>query len=231
MLKKLLAQAAKPKKPPSRRALLQTLGFQSALLLFALVIVVFFPERASRLTVFVFMALGISLLLWMETFESIRGIGIPDGRMPIITGAAALDRLTAHYNDTPEDVESMLKNGSIKVIGKITPTEQGKIIPIPPRAAFAKSRSAEALAAAALNAGARPIFAEVQENEARARNLVGWWNSSMKIGAEVTYLKSELEGKIILKTKGLAYVLGGEAVVDLEHIGAAHLGKVEPFFR
>lgn len=56
------------------------------------------------------------------------------------------------------------------------------------------------------------------------------WNRSVKVGAKVTYLKSELEGRIILKTVQTAYLFEGEPAVDLEHIGVALLSKVETFY-
>lgn len=63
-----------------------------------------------------------------------------------------------------------------------------------------------------------------------AQQRVDAWNRSMKVGAEVTYTKSELEGRIVLKTAGAAYVFGDEAAVELEHIGTALLIKVAPFY-
>ena len=62
-----------------------------------------------------------------------------------------------------------------------------------------------------------------------AQRRVDSWNLAVKIGADVTYLKSELEGKVIFKTTGPAYIFGGQAVVELEYIGLALLSKVEPF--
>lgn len=62
-----------------------------------------------------------------------------------------------------------------------------------------------------------------------AQRQVASWNRTVKTGAEVTYLKSELEGKIIFKTAGPAYIFGGQAAVDLEHLGLALLSKTEPF--
>jgi hypothetical protein len=65
-----------------------------------------------------------------------------------------------------------------------------------------------------------------------AQQRVDAWNRSVPVGAEVTYLKSEIEGRIILKTAGIAYVCGDDAaVVELEHIGIALLTKVEPFYQ
>lgn len=66
------------------------------------------------------------------------------------------------------------------------------------------------------------------ESEAEQRR-VDSWNRVVKIGATVTYLKSELEGKVIFKTAGPAYIFGDQAVVDLEHLGVALLSKTEPF--
>ncbi len=53
------------------------------------------------------------------------------------------------------------------------------------------------------------------------------WNALHPSGTTITYEKSPLEGRIILKTAGLAYVLGEEAVVEVEHIGTAMLKKIE----
>lgn len=55
------------------------------------------------------------------------------------------------------------------------------------------------------------------------------WNANFPEGTTVTYEKSPREGRIILKTVGRAYVLGDEAVVNLEHIGCALLKKIEVF--
>ena len=73
-------------------------------------------------------------------------------------------------------------------------------------------------------------MSQITEVEAAAqRRIVDSWNRTVKIGASVTYLKSELEGKKIFKTVGPAYVFGGQASVELEHIGLALLSKTEPF--
>lgn len=55
------------------------------------------------------------------------------------------------------------------------------------------------------------------------------WNAAIAVGADVTYEKSELEGRVILKTIARAYVLGDEAVVELEHIGLCKLSKTRRF--
>lgn len=69
-----------------------------------------------------------------------------------------------------------------------------------------------------------------QINEAdEAQRRVDSWNRAVKIGVSVTYLKSELEGKVIVKTVGPAYIFGGQAAVELEHLGLALLSKTEPF--
>lgn len=52
------------------------------------------------------------------------------------------------------------------------------------------------------------------------------WNKTSPIGTEVTYKKSDLEGKVILRTTTAAYVLGADPVVELEYIGIALLSKV-----
>lgn len=62
-----------------------------------------------------------------------------------------------------------------------------------------------------------------------AKRRVDSWNRSVQIGSKVTYLKSELEGKVILKTSGPACIFGGQAAVELEHLGLALLSKTEPF--
>jgi hypothetical protein len=63
----------------------------------------------------------------------------------------------------------------------------------------------------------------------RASKRVNSWNKNVKVGAYVTYQKSEIEGKIILPTVGPAYVFGDRAAVDLKHIGIALLSKTELF--
>lgn len=71
-------------------------------------------------------------------------------------------------------------------------------------------------------------MSQITEAEAAQRH-VDSWNRAVTIGASVTYLKSELEGKIIIKTAGPAYIFGGQAAVELEHLGLALLSKTEPF--
>lgn len=66
--------------------------------------------------------------------------------------------------------------------------------------------------------------------ERTAQQRVDAWNHRMEVGAEVTYTKSELEGRVVLKTTGAAYLFGNEAAVELEHIGTALLTKVAPFY-
>ncbi|HYD60544.1 MAG TPA: hypothetical protein VEC35_09330 [Noviherbaspirillum sp.] len=62
-----------------------------------------------------------------------------------------------------------------------------------------------------------------------AKAQVETWNRAVPVGVEVTYTKSELEGKTIDRTVRPAYVLGDKAVVDLKNIGCALLTKVERF--
>jgi len=52
-----------------------------------------------------------------------------------------------------------------------------------------------------------------------AQERVDSWNRRVEAGASVIYEKSAVEGRIILKAVRPAYVLGDEAVVELEHIG------------
>lgn len=68
-------------------------------------------------------------------------------------------------------------------------------------------------------------------SEQQAQRRVAAWNRSIQVGAEVLYLKSEIEGEIVTKTVGPAYLLGTEAVVELEHLGLALLTKTGAFFR
>lgn len=53
------------------------------------------------------------------------------------------------------------------------------------------------------------------------------WNNAHRKGVAVAYEKSPLEGRVILKTTSNAYVLGDEAVVDLEYLGVAMLSKIQ----
>ena len=62
---------------------------------------------------------------------------------------------------------------------------------------------------------------------AKAKFTAHKWNAYQPVGTRVTYEKSPQEGRIILKTAGKAYVLGKEAVIELEHIGTAMLNKIE----
>ena len=73
------------------------------------------------------------------------------------------------------------------------------------------------------------VRAKAGDVQAAAQFIAHKWNANHTTGTLVTYEKSQLEGKVILKTKGAAYVLGNEAVVDLEHIGTAMLKKTELF--
>lgn len=70
MLAKLVELANKPKKPISVHNLLRLLLLQSLILLFVLVVVVVWPERAMALSTFVFISLGISVLLWLDIREA-----------------------------------------------------------------------------------------------------------------------------------------------------------------
>lgn len=69
--------------------------------------------------------------------------------------------------------------------------------------------------------------AKAGDAHAAAQFIALRWNANHPAGTTVTYEKSPLEGRIILKTCGAAYVLGDEAVVELEHIGTAMLRKIE----
>lgn len=55
------------------------------------------------------------------------------------------------------------------------------------------------------------------------------WNSLLKVGVPVLYLKSEREGNLKTRTVSDAYLLNGESypVVDLEHLGSCSLDKVQ----
>lgn len=71
--------------------------------------------------------------------------------------------------------------------------------------------------------------AKAGDVRAAAQFKVLKWNASSPSGTTITYEKSPLEGRTVLKTAGAAYVLGEEAVVELEHIGTAMLKKIELF--
>ena len=62
-----------------------------------------------------------------------------------------------------------------------------------------------------------------------AQRRIDSWNRSVQVGDDVTYLKSELEGKIVVKTVAPAYLFGGVPSVKLDSIGLALLNKVELF--
>lgn len=70
MIKKLIEKAKQPKKPISLKVLLGFLLAQACLLLITLLVVVFWPERAPAVGTFVFMALGISVVLWFDIREA-----------------------------------------------------------------------------------------------------------------------------------------------------------------
>lgn len=69
--------------------------------------------------------------------------------------------------------------------------------------------------------------AKAGDAQAAAQFIALKWNASHPAGTTVTYEKSPLEGRTILKTCGAAYVLGDEAVIELEHIGTVMLKKTE----
>lgn len=84
----------------------------------------------------------------------------------------------------------------------------------------------------------RPVRAKKTFSGARKSNrqpdpqlVVERWNSNTKIGDSVTYVKSIIEGRIVDKVAGEAFVLGDEPVVELERVGVALLSKIEFFTR
>lgn len=69
--------------------------------------------------------------------------------------------------------------------------------------------------------------AKAGDVRAASQFAVLMWNARHPSGTRVFYEKSPLEGRIILETVGLAYVLGDEPVVELDHIGTGLLKKIE----
>lgn len=63
-----------------------------------------------------------------------------------------------------------------------------------------------------------------------AQQNVRSFNRMYPVKSKVTYLKSEIEGRLITSVEKPAYILGDDvAVVDLAGIGVALLEKVEPY--
>ncbi|VWC82056.1 hypothetical protein BLA39750_01275 [Burkholderia lata] len=85
------------------------------------------------------------------------------------------------------------------------------------------------------------MSAEQDEKKAKptAQQQADAWNRSVKVGAEVTYEKSAIEGRVVLRTVREAYVMEipigsefvPEAFVNLDHIGLVLLSKTNPFTR
>lgn len=75
MFKKVLFFADQPKRPLTKRLVLQALGFQALLLLISLLVIIVFPDRAAAVATFILLSLGICVMLWIEIFESKSGIG------------------------------------------------------------------------------------------------------------------------------------------------------------
>ncbi len=69
MFKKLSAIAARPQKPPTRKALMRFLAVQASMLLLCLAVIVFWPDRALALSPFLLMCLGHTAMLWLEAYE------------------------------------------------------------------------------------------------------------------------------------------------------------------
>lgn len=64
-----------------------------------------------------------------------------------------------------------------------------------------------------------------------AQHRVDQFNRSCRVGSEVTYLKSEIEGRQVTTVEKPAYIQGDETpMVELVGIGTALIAKVEPYF-
>ncbi|EPG9350585.1 hypothetical protein ACKU3Z_029690 [Pseudomonas aeruginosa] len=64
-----------------------------------------------------------------------------------------------------------------------------------------------------------------------AQHRVDQFNLSYRVGSEVTYIKSEIEGRQITTVEKPAYIQGEDTpVVELVGIGTALIDKVEPYF-
>lgn len=71
MFKRIIEQAKQPKKPITVNLLLKLLLAQGFMLLFVLLVIVIWPERAAHgLPTFVFIAMGISFGLWLDIREA-----------------------------------------------------------------------------------------------------------------------------------------------------------------
>ena len=69
MLNKMIELAAKPKRAPSRRMLLAIFGLQAMVLLFVLLVVNFWPDRAFAVGPLLFLCLGLTVMLWLEALQ------------------------------------------------------------------------------------------------------------------------------------------------------------------
>ncbi|MFK4705551.1 hypothetical protein ABIC83_002390 [Roseateles asaccharophilus] len=76
---------------------------------------------------------------------------------------------------------------------------------------------------------ARRIAAGQPDRTAASQLAIRSWNDTYAVGTEVTYEKSPLEGRVVFQTTTPAYLLGDEAVVELEHIGIALMTKLGPY--
>ena len=78
MLRKLVEIAQRPRRRPTKKALMRGLGWQCAFLAITLIVLVFWPERAPALVPFVFFSLATAGLLLMEVYEG--RLGEPDDK-------------------------------------------------------------------------------------------------------------------------------------------------------
>lgn len=70
MFSKLIELARRPKRPITKRQVMNLLLIQAAMLIFVLIVVTAFPERVMATGVFLFACLGIAIALWLDIRES-----------------------------------------------------------------------------------------------------------------------------------------------------------------
>lgn len=76
---------------------------------------------------------------------------------------------------------------------------------------------------------ARRIAAALPDRTTASQLAIRSWNDTYPVGTLVTYEKLPLEGRLAFETTTPAYLLGDEAVVELEHIGIAPMAKLGPY--
>lgn len=70
MLHKLSTLTHRPRKAPTRKALLLFLAVQAVMLLLSIIVIVAWPYAATAIAPIVFMCFGYTVMLWLEVYEN-----------------------------------------------------------------------------------------------------------------------------------------------------------------